>query len=37
MRCRSLKDAVFQWRAGYSWLPALTVRAQRFFAHWKAD
>jgi len=25
-------DAVFRWRPGYSWLPALAVRAQRFFA-----
>ena len=26
------KDAVFQWRFGYSWLPKIDVRAQRFFA-----
>ncbi len=25
-------DATFQWRDGYSWLPRLNVRAQRFFA-----
>ncbi len=26
------QDAVFRWKAGYSWLPAVKVRAQRFFA-----
>jgi hypothetical protein len=26
------KDAAFQWRQGYSWLPKLEVKAQRFFA-----
>lgn len=26
------KDAVFQWRQGYTWLPAVQVRALRFFA-----
>jgi hypothetical protein len=26
------KDAAFRWKVGYSWLPALNVRAQRFFA-----
>jgi hypothetical protein len=25
------KDATFHWRQGYSWLPALEVRARRFF------
>lgn len=26
------KDATFQWKAGYSWLPALKVAARRYFA-----
>lgn len=26
------QDAAFQWRYGYSWLPKISVRAQRFFA-----
>jgi hypothetical protein len=26
------KNAVFRWKAGYSWLPAVKVQAQRFFA-----
>ena len=26
------RDAAFHWRTGYSWLPALAVRAQQFFA-----
>jgi hypothetical protein len=26
------KSAAFHWRDGYSWLPALDIRAQRFFA-----
>jgi hypothetical protein len=26
------KDAAFHWRQGYAWLPAVEVRAQRFFA-----
>jgi glycosyl hydrolase family 42 (putative beta-galactosidase) len=26
------KDATFNWRQGYSWLPNLEIRAQRFFA-----
>src|ERR1039458_4304090 len=26
------KDAAFHWRQGYSWLPKLEVKAQRFFA-----
>ena len=26
------RDAAFHWRAGYLWLPELTVRARRFFA-----
>jgi hypothetical protein len=25
------KDATFHWRQGYSWLPALEIRARRFF------
>jgi len=26
------RDAEFHWRAGYSWLPTIGIRAQRFFA-----